>query len=136
MKKTILFATIALAISSFVGCKKDETTTANTTTCNWDNTFLNGKTFNTTKIERGTGSSNDSIKAIATYSFTSDSLTRVYTQRVPQQTVTRAYKTLLINQKKYLQIGFDTLTVLNQDCNSFKFTTSDREPFDITLTKQ
>jgi hypothetical protein len=50
MKKTILFATIALTIATIVGCKKDETTT-NPTTCKFEDANYLGS-WKVTKVVR------------------------------------------------------------------------------------
>jgi hypothetical protein len=47
MKKTILFATIALTLVSIIGCKKEETSSSK---CLWNSSTLAGKTYKLTKV--------------------------------------------------------------------------------------
>jgi hypothetical protein len=120
MKKTILLATITLAIATFIGCKKDDTTTTTPTTCTFNNTSLVG-TWKFTNVKDSTGvdilDKVDNCIIDAYRKFSIDSMTNSGCNNGNISIF--KYNTANINSKNYLIIGNDSLELLNFDCTKY-----------------
>jgi hypothetical protein len=122
MKKTILFATIVLSIASFIGCKKDETTTSTPSTCTFNNTSLVG-TWKFSNVRDSLG--NDILSKVDNcmdgniFTFTKDSF---QTSKCDNSNVNSYYTATVVDNIKYLTIGGNKITVSNFDCKTMTFT--------------
>jgi hypothetical protein len=120
MKKTILFATIALTIASFIGCKKDETTTSTPATCTFNKTNLVGTwKFDNVKDSTGADALSKVDNCIVGHSliFTTDSVNSLCESKNEKYNITTT-----VNSKNYLTIGtsFYDLEVVAFDCKTLE----------------
>lgn len=131
MKKTIITLFIGVALSVMTSCSKNETET-----CTWSNSSLAGKTYLTTKVSGGTGSTTDSLGVFFKYTFTKDSIKSESLYRTPNVTSTSAYTASTTSNVNYLTVNGISTVINNFSCSGFSFSSSGNEPFNITVTKQ
>jgi hypothetical protein len=121
MKKTILFATIVLTIATFVGCKKDETTTSTPSTCTFNNTSLVG-TWKFSNVKDSTGldilDKVDNCVVDMNYIFTKDS---VMTTKCGRANINFPFKAVTINNTNKLVLSTDSLEVSSFDCKNITY---------------
>lgn len=131
MKNTMTTLTIALAMTIIASCSKSESET-----CTWSNSYLAGKTYLTTKVELGTGSSKDSLEMFVKLTFTNDSIKSEYYNRKPIQFGSIAYTASTINGINNLTTTNGSVNIDNFSCTGFTYLTGGNEPFKLTYTKQ
>lgn len=136
MKKTILkISMIACTLGIYMGCSKSEDPNASGGTCAWGKSYLAGKSYQTTKVAKGTGSTRDSLEQFSKYTFTADSLTVEYYLRTPILKSTIPYTAVTNGGINYLQSGSSNIKIDNFSCTGFMHSTQGNEPFELTFTK-